>query len=73
MLSPVLVMLINPLCPLGKCYHCSALHGSWDAGQVLGALPGRALVPTGCRYRWVLVTFLVTGMGWLMVSSLHWG
>lgn len=52
-LSPVLVKLINPLCPLGKCYLSSALRGSWDAEQVLGALSVRILVPcpTGCRYR----------------------
>lgn len=52
-LSPVLVKLIYPLCPLGKCNHSSALRGSWDAEQVLGALPGRPLVPcpTGCRSR----------------------
>lgn len=45
MLSPVLVKLINPLCSLGKCYHSCGLHGSWDAEQVLGSLPGKAWSP----------------------------
>lgn len=55
MLSPILVKSINPLCPLGKCYHSSALHGRcWELslGELWSPLGAGRRLGGSWRHSW---------------------